>query len=56
MERYSTVVLPWSGEQSICHGFEEKCHRWRGGLAKPGYTPHSAWLLALHLTHQNLRR
>jgi hypothetical protein len=27
MERYSTVVLPWSGEQSICHGFEEKCHR-----------------------------
>ena len=24
MERNSAVVLPWSGEQSICHGLEGK--------------------------------
>jgi hypothetical protein len=28
------VVLPWNGEQSICHGFGR-------GLVKQGYSPHS---------------
>lgn len=40
MERDSAVVLLWSGEQSICHSFEEKCQEVRGkGLAKSGYFP-----------------
>jgi hypothetical protein len=39
MERYSTMVLPWSGEQNICHGFEEKYRQMKGRPRKARLHP-----------------
>jgi hypothetical protein len=57
MERYSAVVLPWSGEQSICYGLEEKCRQMKERPRKArlllslhvvvGVTPHALKFLKI---------